>query len=274
MATLNQQSRGQSIGRTFFPRGTNRALAWLGDIMAGDSGDASGEDALSVLNRKIEESDLVARGSATPLADANAAWIFYRTDLNAFYIKDYDGTNYSWIGPVQRGDYQLRFLYHTADDPPAVAVTWNAANETFNVRSGNWTQSDTSAKWLRIVALPATSDTPSISPALRLGNPPAENIAYSRPNAGNFSTSVNNVKEALDEVNAFTLGGGTAPQPAASDVLFQAEESTSPTYSRHPNRLTVVGDTATFNFNIDSDLRNFSSRYNDCLLYTSPSPRD
>ena len=235
--------------------------------MAATTGSASGEDALSVLNRKIEESDLVARGSNTPLADADAAWIFYRTDLNAFYLKDYDGTNYVWLGPFQRGDYQLRLIYHTADVAPSVQVDWNYLNTNFNVTNGGWTQSDTNSKWMRIVALPATSNTESISPPIRIGNPSADDIAYTRPTAGNIPSSVNTVSEALDAFNAATLGGGSTPPPAAeSEGLLQVEESTSPTYSRHPNRLSLVGDTATFTFNIDSDLRNFSSNYNENLF--------
>ena len=266
MATLNQQSRGQSIGRTFFPRGSGRALAWLGDIMAGESGDPSGEDALSVLNRKIDATDLVTRGSSEPVPDADTAWILYRTDLNAFYIKDFDGTNYSWIGPIPRGDYQTRLVYHTAQVAPSIGVTWNYRNGTFNVTQGNWNQSNVNAKWVRVISLPATSDTPNITPPIYLGFPTAEDIAYSRPGPGNLSASVSNLKELGDEVNALNLGGGTAPQPAESEGLFQVEETTSPTYSRHPNRLSVVGDTATFNFNIDSDLRNFSSNFNENLF--------
>ena len=267
MATIDKQAAVQPTPKTLRGLGTNKAVAWADEIMVAATGTDSGEDLLSAINRKIEESDLVARGTSTPVPTADTAWIFYRSDDNAFWIKDYDGSTYSYIGPFHRGSYQLRLIYHTADVAPNVRISWNYLNANFNVESGGWTQSDTNAKWLRIVALPATSNTESISPPIRLDNPSAGDIAYSRPASGNFSSSVNNVQEALNEVNAFTLGGGTAPPPAAeSEGLLQVEESTSPTYSRHPNRLSLVGDTATFTFNIDSDLRNFSSNYNENLF--------
>ena len=84
MATIEKQPSVQPTTKTLRAIGTNKAVAWADEILVGVTGSSSGEDLLAVINRKIEESDLVARGTSTPLADADAAWIFYRSDDDAF----------------------------------------------------------------------------------------------------------------------------------------------------------------------------------------------
>ena len=58
-------------------RGTNKALGWLSDIMAATSGTNQGEDALSVLNRKIEDSNIIGYGPTTPPATESSPWIYF-----------------------------------------------------------------------------------------------------------------------------------------------------------------------------------------------------
>ena len=91
-------------------RGTNKAVAWLNEIMAATSGSSSGEDALSVLNRKIEDSNIIGHGSTTPPATESAPWIYFRTDNpKHFFLKERAGSpgsyTYFWLGPFFVGDY-------------------------------------------------------------------------------------------------------------------------------------------------------------------------
>ena len=67
MPTLGQQTRYFPTGKTYRSIGLNKALAWLDQIMAETAGTASGEDALTVLNRKLEASGVLATGTADPV---------------------------------------------------------------------------------------------------------------------------------------------------------------------------------------------------------------
>ena len=280
MATITGSQPTQPLRHPLRAAGGNEAIGWLSQILTSSVGTLSGEDAQAILNNKLDESILFAVGASTPVPSATTPWIFYRTDNNAFYLKNRTGSpgsyTYSLIGPFQRGDYQLRLIYHTADDPPAVGVSWNAGTNNFNITSGNWSLSDTNAKWMRIVALPATSDTPSISPEIRLGAIPAEHISYTRPSAGNLSSSVNNVKEALDEYNSATLGGGGGSltqvpadwnaESGVSRILNKPVVAQTERFNSPSGSLQNSNDVVEQNFTIDSALTGYRTQY-DSTLY-------
>ena len=218
MGILTEQSRSRGTNKTQRATGTNKAVAWLGDVMAAVAGTDSAEDALSVLNRKIEDSKIVGMGISTPVPDANSPFIWIRTDENQVRIKQTTGSGptatYSWSEPIAFGDYQSRIIYSAAETPATVSVTWNALNETFNISGGDWATDTVNPKWWRLVVLPANSNTEVISPLVRIGDPTAEQISYTPPNTtGNLPTSVDNVKEALDHYNDADLGGTTPAPP-------------------------------------------------------------
>ena len=263
MPNLTEQNALQPVRRTLRPVGVDKVLAHLSDITTGAPG-VTGEDALSVLNRKLDATDLVARGSSTPAPDADTAWLFFRDDLNAYFIKEYDGTTYSYHGPLFEGDAQSRVIFHTATSPPVPVISWNAENSNFNVTSGGWTTDEQNAKWMRVVILAATANTATVSPPIRVGDVPAEDIAYARPADGNFNASVSNVKEALDEVNAFTLGGGTSTP--ATDSWIQVAEYTDETYSHDPPALAATGSYASRTFTIQTNLTTYSANYQEPLF--------
>ena len=260
MATITVQNLQRGTAKTERAIGANKAVGWLNEIMAETAGTSSGEDALAVLNRKLESSGVLGSGSADPvfanesalfylnttsnklftrgtssydaiaigeeedniidhgghnppLASASTAWIYVDTSNHTIRFKERSGNpgsyTYAWTNPVTPGDYQLRLIYHTATSPSPPVISWNYLNQNFNITAGGWNQSDVNAKWMRIVALPADSNTAAVSPAIRIGDPTAEDISYTPPVAtGNIPNSVNNVKEGLDAFHSATLGGG------------------------------------------------------------------
>lgn len=216
MATRTDPTHSQAISKFLFPLLGNRSLTWLGYIRVGAEGDSSAEDALTVLNEKFDDGNFLSSSTNLPVADADQAALHYRTDENALYIKQRTGSpgsySYSWLGPIDRGDYQSRLIYHTATDPPSPVISWNAQNETFNITGGGWTINELNARWMRIVVLPAASNTASVSPELRIADPTATDISVTSPDGnGNLPSSINNVQELatwLDNDAQFGSGGG------------------------------------------------------------------
>ena len=249
MPTIDKQTLLRGTNKTQRASGTNKALAWLDQIMAETAGTVSGEDALSVLNRKTEYSDdnIIGHGPTTPPATDSAPWIYFRTDNpKHFFLKERTGSpgsyTYFWLGPFFVGDYQIRIIYSAADTPATPTIGWNALNQNFNISGGDWAVDTPAAKWFRIVGLPADSNTEQLSPLIRIGDPNAEQVSYTPPSTeGNIPGSVDNVEEALNIFHNATLGGGTTPPPTpAADSWIQVEEYTDETYSLDPARLEDV----------------------------------
>ena len=257
MPTLTNQDHYQSIGRTFRPRGTDKAIAFLSDIMAATTGTASGTDALTLLLSKLDTDDLLDVRTNLLQASATTKWFVWRSDENRLYVKTYDGTTYGYTPAFSPGDYQLRIIYHTGANANSIGagISWNAANQTFNVTSGGWALTDGNAAWMRIVVLPASSNAASVSPAIRVGDPPASAVSYTRPNAnGLFPSSVGDAKEAFDYIHENVRSGAATSGGGAS--LIQTFEVTNPS-----GTLGGVGSQVEGTFTLDSALHNFELQY-------------
>ena len=238
MATVTTTAQKQSIQISMEPRRGN-AITTLDRIaaVAGGPGSVSGEDALTVLNSKYDDGNFVSSSPNLPVAGATQEPLHYRTDENALYIKRRTGSpgsySYSWVGPIDKGDYQVRIIYHTstASTAPGYGISWNALNETFNVTSGGWTLNEANARWMRIVALPADSNTASVSPGLRVGDPTAADISVTTPSGtGNLPSSINNVQELatwLDATAQFGSGGGGGGSGTDDQTAAEVPTSTS-----------------------------------------------
>ena len=239
MATRTDPTHSQAISKFLFPLLGGRSLTWLGYIRVGAEGDSSAEDALTILNQKFDDGNFISSSANLPVADADQAALHYRTDENALYIKRRTGSpgsySYEWIGPIDRGDYQLRLIYHTstASTAPAYGITWNWQNETFNVTSGGWTLNEAGARWMRIVALPSNSNTASVSPGLRVGEITASDVSLTNPDGnGNLPTSISDVQELanwLDDDATFGSGGGGGGGGTGTDDQTAAEVPTTTT---------------------------------------------
>ena len=261
MPTLTDTQERQAIGRLLYPNDPDAPLTTLASIRMGALGDGSGEDAESVLLRKLDEQNLMEVRTDTPMPSATTKWFIYRSDERRLYIKTFDGSTYGYTPAFSTGDYQLRIIYHAAGTVTVPGITWNSANQTFNITSGAWSLTDTNAAWMRIIVLPANSDAASVSPAIRIGDPPASAIAYTRPNDnGLFPSAVSDVNEALDYVHENV--STAAQQPAAQAGLIQTLEYDSFTN----NLLTRVGMQATQTFSIDEALTQYRSNYGEPLF--------
>lgn len=233
------------------------------------SGVARGDDLLAVLNRKLDDGTLIASGGALPVASETASPIFYRTDERAFYFKQRTGASapytYSWLGPVDKGDYQLRLLYHTASEPRAPVISWNWQNETFNVTGGGWTLNASNAKWMRIVALPADSNTASVSPALKLGDITASDVSVPPPDGdGHLPSSISNLQELTNWIdNDAPFGSTGTATPAPSDALLQVIKYEAPS---SPPTFQAIGSYVEQTFSIDADLRDYQTTFGEPLF--------
>ena len=279
MATITKQTSIRGTNKTQRATGTNKAVAWLDQVMAAVAGTASGEDALAVLNRKTEfdDGDLIGHGMTTPPATETAPWIYFRTDVpKHFFLKERSGSpgsyTYFWLGPFFVGDYQSRIIYSAAVTPATPNVTWNALNQTFNVSGGDWETDTPNAKWFHIVILPSDSNSEILSPLIRIGDPDAEQISYTPPStSGNIPRSVDNVEEALNEFHNATLGGGGGIMQQPSDweaasgvtrilnkpLLPQMQEFSDPS-----GTMQSANDEVEQSFTIDTDLTQYRTRYN------------
>ena len=262
MPTITKQDQIRPARKTDRAIGTNKAVSWLGDVMAAVAGTESGEDSLSVLNRKLEGSNIVGSGTTTPVPDANSPFIWINTIENQVRIKQTTGSGptatYSWSEPIAFGDYQARIILSAADNPATPTITWNALNETFNIRGGDWAVDTPNAKWWRLVLLPALSNTEVLSELVRIGDPAAADISYSPPGTGQIPPSVTNVNEALNHLD-------TRMSPASASWI-QVGSFTDETYSEDPPVLGAPTTTASRTVTIQSNLTAYSSNFNQPLF--------
>ena len=87
MPTLNKTAGEAPIYKTFNILGSTNALAYLDQIMAAVSGTASGEDTLSVLNRKLEAAGVLATGTSDPVFANETALFFHNTSSKALFVR-------------------------------------------------------------------------------------------------------------------------------------------------------------------------------------------
>ena len=265
MPTLETTANLTSVADTVAAP-VGKAVTTLDQILAAPlpaSGTSSGNDALTDLLAKLDEDDLLDVRTNLLQATATTKWFVWVSTENRLYVKTRTGSpgsyTYGYTPAFTPGDYQLRLIYHTSTDAtaPAYGITWNAANQTFNVTSGGWTLAEAGANWFRVVVLPAASDTISVSPGIRVGSPPASAIAYTRPNtSGLFPAAVTDVGEALDYVND-NLSRTSTPAPTSQDdSLIQTEE-----WGAQDGALGGIGTNVRQSFTLDSALRDFQSNY-------------
>ena len=232
------------------------------------TGVARGDDLLTVLNTKLDAGDFIESGTSLPVASETAKLIFYRTDERAFYFKQRTGAaapyTYSWLGPVDKGDYQLRLLYHTAAEPQAPVISWNWQTETFNVTGGGWTLDTANAKWLRIVSLPADSNAASVSPAVRLGAVTAADVSVIAPDGdGHLPSSISNLQELTNWIDNDAQFGGTGTSTPSSDELLQVIKYEAPS---SPPTFQAVDSYVEQTFSIDADLRDYQTTFGERLF--------
>ena len=331
MANISTTNQKQTFNNSIDPeRGKALTTADRIGAFAGGAGVQSGDDALTVLNRKLEAGSVLSIGSAdpvfanetalfyhqttsntlfirgsssyTPITDENdfighgtnnipatesAPWIYIRTDEHTFQIKEREGSpgsyTYFWQGSFVPGSYESRIVYSAQDNPGTPNISWNATNTNFNISNSggaDWAVDTPNPKWWRLISLPRDSNTAQISPNVPFGSQTAEQTPYTPPTiSGNIPGSVDNVEEALNVFHNATLGGGggTTQQPADWDAetgptrilnkpeipyeLVQVEEDDSPA-----GVLAGIGTNATFNFNINQNLLDYSSKFNENIF--------
>ena len=263
MTYLNDPGVGQPFGKFLYPLTDDESLTWTGYIRTGQSADAGGEDLQTVLDGKLDMAALVDVRSDTPVASASTKWFVYRSDEKRLYVKTRTGTapnyTYGYTDAFSANDYQLRLIYHTAEAPSPPGISWNAANQTFNITSGGWAITDANATWMRIVVLPALTNAPAVSPPLRLGTPGAGDIAYTPPTRdGFFPSPVSTEKEALDYVHEHAANkSALTPSPSSTTGLIQTIEVNRPS-----GQLLGVGSVVQGHWTVNSALREFQSDFN------------
>jgi len=213
-----QQDNPSPVSKSLYQRRQGRALTWLSEIMAATTGTANAEDALSVLNRKVEEADLVGHGTTDPTSspDANSPWIYIRTDRDQIYFKERTGSpgsySYDWAGPVFEGQHRTELVYNTQDDPGSLTISWDWETDTFSPSGGGWTGNSANAKWIIIVTLPRNTNNAIASPRIRIdgggggGTGTDDQTAAEVPTTtsgfnNNLSGADSNVQRALDTLD-------------------------------------------------------------------------
>ena len=266
MATIEKQRLVRGTNKTQRAAGSNKALAYLSEIMAASAGSTSGQDALSLLNSKtdFDDDNLIGHGPTTPIADESAPWIYFRSDApKHFFLKERSGSpgsyTYQWLGPFFIGDYQLRFIYSAAENPATPTIGWNALNQNFNITGGDWAVDTPNAKWFHVVGLPATSNTEVLSPRRRVDDPTASDISYIPSGSGNIPSSATTMQEAMRVIDDLDLNTGSPAPTTTENSWIQVERFTDPTYSLNPARLENVNSYAARLFNIQSNLITYSS---------------
>ena len=212
MAMINRVTPPSGVYNTLRILGSDKAIAWLDQVMAEATNTATGEDALSVLNRKLEEANLIGHSGTSGPPDpalASHPWIYIRTDRDAIYIKKPVGSNFEWIGPIFEGQHRTEIVYNTRDAPGNLSVSWNHETDTFSPSGGGWTGNSTNAKWARFVTLERNTNNYVVSPAFSLETGGAgtddQNASEVPTDATNFNNNLSsadtNVQLALDTID-------------------------------------------------------------------------
>ena len=283
MPNLQKTSTEAPVFNTFNMLGTNMMLAFAGQIgfaYHGETGQI--EDVVEVVNRKVDEADLIGHGTNNIPATADSPWIYVRTDDNNFFIKERTGAaepyTYEYNGPYYEGSYESRIILSAADTPATPVPSWNAENATFNLTGGDWGVDTANAKWWRLVLLPKDSNVVSMSPSVRVGDPSAADITVDASGFdGNLNTTDTDMQRVAQAVDDLTVsgGGGSTQQPSDWDATSGVTRilnkprvpQTFEIIPQDPNNIlnsTDVGNsgrTVSGPFTINSDITTESSRY-------------
>ena len=207
----------------------------------------------------IVEEDIVDHGTTTPVPDEDTAWIVLRTDTpKRFFLKERTGSpgsySYSLQGPFFAGSYQIRIILSAQDSPATPTPAWNWENANFNISGGDWAQNTPNPKWFRIVECPNDTNTVRMTPNIRVGDPTAGDISYTRPNRdGNLPASVDDVQKLGDAFHDYTPPTQT---PMEDESLVQTEE-----YDSNPGSLIGQGSNVSQDFTIKRSLRNYRANF-------------
>ena len=121
MPTIRSDARS-ALNKTLYTTSENTAIAWLANIMAAAVGTTNAEDALTVLNRKLEATGILASGTGAPVF-ANQTAIFYiDTDADRLYVRET-----SAYTPLAIGATETDIIGHAAADPtssPTAVSPW------------------------------------------------------------------------------------------------------------------------------------------------------
>ena len=260
MPIKTDQTNSQAVSKTLYPIGIDKALALLSDIRTGLDADGRGEDAQSVLDRKLEPSGVIATGTSAPVfanetalfyidsttkkfyvrstssydeinvgseesdiighntsdpgtATETSPWIYIRTDQNKVWIKERTGSvgsySYAWTGPIFEGAQKILVVYNPQDTPGPLNITWDWRTNTLSPSGGGWTENLANAKWQKIITGPRNSNNAIQSPATRVTDPDASDIALDTTNFnGQLSNADDNVQRAFDTLDNLQRGGG------------------------------------------------------------------
>ena len=322
MPTLNDPTQSQAIGKFFYSQNDGESITWLGYIRVGNENDTSGEDAISVLNRKLEANGVFATGTSDPVfanetalfyrnttsnklftrgtssyeeieagqeganivghgttdpaaASATTPWLYVRTDQNKVWIKEKDGSTYSWTGPIFEGTARTLIVYNTQDTPGILSVSWNWQTDTLSPSGGGWTGNEAGAKWARIITGPRNSNNALVSPLFRVGDP---TTFTAKDGTNNIPSSVNTLQELVDWLDTWTptSGGGNVNQmPADWDATTGVtrilnKPDVPPFYedefTRTGSPLDTLNETQDQAFTIPTDLQTDRDRYGDPLF--------
>ena len=278
MGIINQQRLTRGTAKTNRAIGTNKAFAWLDQIMAAAAGTASGEDALSVLNRKLEAAGVLGSGAADPVFATETALIYHQeTSGNLFIRGSSDYTEISDDGT----DTTVISVYLQSNGTPSIttAATWDGS--TFNVprtAATDWSRtrpsSPTQTLWVITYFLKGSNEIIH-TPPIPIQNSRAEDITYTPSGTGNIASSVNNVKEALDDYDTATLGGGGSLTQQPSDwnatsgvtqILNKPPVPYVQEFPRTGSPLDTQDDNQDQAFTIPQYLRTYRDRYNQRLF--------
>ena len=267
---------GHGFPQTFYASGTNRAITWLDQVMAEALGTQSGEDALSVLNRKLELSDIVSVSANTPVPDENSKIIHYRTDDRDFRILHRTGSpgsySYEWLGPIPLGDAIAIPIYSDLDNPTEPVMTWGPP---LNFTGTDWNQNKSgNNKWMIIVFAPATGSTLTWTHRIRVGDVPASAVSVDASNFdGNLNSTDTDMQRVAQKVDDLPSGGGgVAQQPSDWDATSGVTEILNKPLVAQTGQFNPTGTADDLNLDshpvvetnvtIDPLWRAYSSEYN------------
>ena len=182
MATINPVTPANPIYNTLQVLGSNKALAWLDQIMAAQTGTASGEDALAVLNRKMEATGILASGTSLPIHGTNSPLFFYKIDDDTLHIKG--ATSYSSL--ADDTGFADNVIIGVGTTTPA----WNAAHSAAVPLI--FYNTTTAELWLK-----ATGRYVQVTST-------AGDVGYNPPSGSNIlRSSVDTVEDALNDLEQY-----------------------------------------------------------------------
>ena len=129
MPTITEQTAYLATNKTLRALGANKAVAWLDQVMAATAGSNSGEDALSVLNRKLEAAGVLATGTNDPVFANESALLYVNTTNSKLFVR---GT--SAYTEITGGTAESDIIGHgtTDEDTASASDPWIYINTNAN----------------------------------------------------------------------------------------------------------------------------------------------